>query len=170
LHRLSRYFTPAPKEQGHGAAQRDQAVRLYLEGMSLRAIGRLLGGVHQSVANWVAEAAGLPATVSDPSPTRGRRWTSWTPSSSGRRDGIRRDRGGAAEPPDRRGVGDGGLRRAGDAGDGEYPARSIALLHGWGGCRAAVRPGIRRWAESGPTTASVSSGTSPSAMSAHISS
>ncbi len=65
-----RAFTPAQKEQGHGGATHEQAVRLYLEGMSLRATGRLLGVVHQSVANWVAEAAaGLPATVGDASPT-----------------------------------------------------------------------------------------------------
>jgi transposase-like protein len=46
-----RSFTPAPKEQGHGIAVHEQAVRLYLEGMSLRGIGRILGVVHQSVAN-----------------------------------------------------------------------------------------------------------------------
>jgi transposase-like protein len=65
-----RNFTPVPKEQGHGAAIHEQAVRLYLEGMSLRAIGRLLGVVHQSVANWVAAAgAQLPAAVTDAAPT-----------------------------------------------------------------------------------------------------
>lgn len=64
-----RYFTPAPKEQGHGAVVHEQAVRLYLEGMSLRAIGRLLGVVHQSVANWVAaHAATLPVDPTDHSP------------------------------------------------------------------------------------------------------
>ncbi len=64
-----RNFTPFPKEQGHGAATHEQAVRLYLEGMSQRAIGRLLGVVHQSVANWVAaHAAPLPADSSDHSP------------------------------------------------------------------------------------------------------
>jgi transposase-like protein len=64
-----RAFTPAAKEQGHGATVHEQAVRLYLEGMSLRATGRLLGVVHQSVANWVAEAAaGLPTRVGDPTP------------------------------------------------------------------------------------------------------
>ncbi len=61
-----RNFTPSPKEQGHGTAVHEQAVRLYLEGMSQRAIGRLLGVVHQSVANWVAaHAAILPADPSD---------------------------------------------------------------------------------------------------------
>ena len=65
-----RAFTPTPKEQGHGGALHEQAVRLYLEGMSLRATGRILGVVHQSVANWVAEAvAALPRQVSDATPT-----------------------------------------------------------------------------------------------------
>lgn len=62
-------FTPTPKEQGHGVATHDQAARLYLEGMSLRGIGRLLGVVHQSVANWVAAAAQLPERVTDATPT-----------------------------------------------------------------------------------------------------
>ena len=64
-----RNFTPAPKEQGHGAAVHEQAVRLYRKGMSLRAIGRLLGVVHQSVANWVAaHAATLPTDPTDHPP------------------------------------------------------------------------------------------------------
>jgi hypothetical protein len=59
-------FTPAPKEQGHGTAVHLQAVRLYLEGMSLHAIGRLLGVVHQSIANWVAaHAATVPSDPTD---------------------------------------------------------------------------------------------------------
>jgi len=63
-------FTPTPKEQGHGSALHEQAVRLYLEGMSLRAIGRIFGVVHQSVANWVAAAAAtLPPQVSDTTPS-----------------------------------------------------------------------------------------------------
>src|SRR3954471_13485853 len=66
-----RSFTPTPKEQGHGVAVHEQAVRLYLEGMSLRAIGRLLGVVHQSVANWVTAAARqLPKRVSDATPAK----------------------------------------------------------------------------------------------------
>lgn len=51
-------------------ATHEQAVRLYLGGMSLRATGRLLGVVHQSVANWVAQAAArLPAGVGDATPS-----------------------------------------------------------------------------------------------------
>lgn len=66
-----RNFTPTPKEQGQGIAIHEQAVRLSLEGMSLRAIGRLVGVVHQSVANWVAAAARqVPHRVSDPTPAK----------------------------------------------------------------------------------------------------
>src|SRR5437763_11441545 len=66
-----RSFTPNPKEQGHGVAVHNRAVQLYLEGMSLRGIGRLLGVVHQSVANWVAAAARqFPERVSDATPAK----------------------------------------------------------------------------------------------------
>jgi transposase-like protein len=61
------YFTPQPHPQGIVSALRTHAVQLYLEGTSLRAIGRLLGVHHQSVANWVAAAATtLPAQVGAP--------------------------------------------------------------------------------------------------------
>jgi transposase-like protein len=54
-------YTPEPKEQGYGDEVRLQAVRMYLEGMSLRAIGRVLGVNAQSVANWLrAYASQLP--------------------------------------------------------------------------------------------------------------
>jgi len=91
----------------------EQAVRLYLEGMSLRAIGRLLGVVHQSVANWVAaHAATVPTDPTDHPP----------PDAEG--DGTvevdeletfiggkkpvdqRHHRGGACYPLDRRAAGD----------------------------------------------------------------
>ena len=61
------YFTPQPQPQGVAPTLRTQAVQLYLEGTSLRAIGRLLGVHHQSVANWVVAAAtALPAHVGAP--------------------------------------------------------------------------------------------------------
>src|SRR6476646_2385873 len=66
-HACARYFTPHPQPQGIALAQRTQALQLYLEGTSLRAIGRLLAVHHQSVANWVAAAATtLPAQVGAP--------------------------------------------------------------------------------------------------------
>ncbi len=69
-HACHRYFTPQPKEQGYGTDTRTLAVRLYLEGTSLRGTGRVLGVVHQSVANWIAAAERvLPAQVADRAPT-----------------------------------------------------------------------------------------------------
>lgn len=53
--------TPARKQQGYPDAIRQQALRLYADGMNLRRIGRHLGVVHQTVANWVnAYASSLP--------------------------------------------------------------------------------------------------------------
>jgi transposase-like protein len=62
-------YTPAPKEHGYSDEIRLQAVRMYLEGMSLRAIGRVLRVNHQSAANWIRgyasqlAAAPLPEEV-----------------------------------------------------------------------------------------------------------
>jgi transposase-like protein len=65
-----RYFTPTPKPAGYDRATRNFALKLYLEGTSLRAVGRLLHINHQTVANWVdAEADRLPEQVSDHTPT-----------------------------------------------------------------------------------------------------
>jgi len=56
-----RIYTLEPKPAGYDQATRDQAVRLYVEGMNLRRIARILGVNHQSVANWVnAYARRLP--------------------------------------------------------------------------------------------------------------
>lgn len=56
-----RIYTPEPTLTGYEQATRDQAVRLSVEGMNLRRIGRILGVNHQSVANWVnAHAERLP--------------------------------------------------------------------------------------------------------------
>lgn len=61
-----RYTTLTPKEHGYSAETRELGVRLYLEGTSLRGTGRVLGAVHQTVANWVAVTAQtLPAQVAD---------------------------------------------------------------------------------------------------------
>lgn len=66
-----RYFTPIRSPQGCDPALKEQALRLCLEGMSFRAIGRQLGVHHQSVANWLNahHDAHLPAHVEDASPT-----------------------------------------------------------------------------------------------------
>jgi transposase-like protein len=47
-------YTPQPKQPGYDAQTRKQAVALHLEGLSLRAVARILSVNPQSVANWVA--------------------------------------------------------------------------------------------------------------------
>ena len=65
-----RYFTPQPKPMGYEADLKQRALQLYLEGMSLRAIGRLLHVHHQSVANWIKAAAlHLPSQVTETTAT-----------------------------------------------------------------------------------------------------
>lgn len=60
-------YTPAPTGQGYSSAVREQAHRMYLDGMNLRRIARHLGVVHQTVANWVSAAADrLPAQPAQP--------------------------------------------------------------------------------------------------------
>jgi len=60
-----RKHTPEPKQQGYPDQMRQQALRLYVDGMNLRRIARHLGVVHQTVANWVKAHA---ATLSDVPP------------------------------------------------------------------------------------------------------
>jgi transposase-like protein len=50
----SRAYTPAPKENGYPAETHLLAIRMYVEGNSTRAIGRILEVSPQSVANWVS--------------------------------------------------------------------------------------------------------------------
>lgn len=56
-------YTPETKERGYSDQVRLQAVRMYLEGMSLRAIGRVLEVNHQSVANWIRGYASQLSTA-----------------------------------------------------------------------------------------------------------
>jgi transposase-like protein len=54
-------YTPQPKERGYSDELRLQAVRMYVDGINYRRIGRHLGVHHTSVINWVeAFAAQLP--------------------------------------------------------------------------------------------------------------
>ncbi len=46
-------YTPEPKEKGYDEETRLQALRLYMDGVSLRGVSRILEVNHQSVANWV---------------------------------------------------------------------------------------------------------------------
>jgi transposase-like protein len=66
-----RYFTPHPKPNGYDHALREQAIGLYLEGMSFRSVGRQLGINYQSVVNWVDAHHDevLPEKVEDETPT-----------------------------------------------------------------------------------------------------
>jgi transposase-like protein len=64
-------YTPEPKEHGYGHAMRQQAIRLYIDGMNFRRIGRQMGIDHKTVINWVKAYsaqladAPLPADVNN---------------------------------------------------------------------------------------------------------
>ena len=54
-------YTPEPKHRGYPKSLRQLALKMYLEGINFRRIGRLLNVHHQSVINWVnAYAEELP--------------------------------------------------------------------------------------------------------------
>ncbi len=56
-------YTPEKKPRGYDAAMRKQAVKLYVDGINLRRIARLLGIHHSTVSDWVkAHAEGLSDT------------------------------------------------------------------------------------------------------------
>jgi transposase-like protein len=50
-------YTPFPQEQGYNEEIRFEALTLYLEGMSMREVARVLEVNHQSVANWMKDYA-----------------------------------------------------------------------------------------------------------------
>ncbi len=50
-------YTPVAKPLGYGAERREQALKMYVDGLNFRRIARLLGLHHQSVINWVDAAA-----------------------------------------------------------------------------------------------------------------
>lgn len=57
----SRVYTPEPRMNGYAMETRLLAIRMYVEGNSYGAIGRILKVNPQSVANWVKEySAKLP--------------------------------------------------------------------------------------------------------------
>ena len=66
-----RYFTPQPKPNGYDLSLREQAIELYLEGLSFRGVGRQLGINYQSVVNWVDAHHDrvLPEKVEDDTPS-----------------------------------------------------------------------------------------------------
>lgn len=50
-------YTPTPQSRGYDEEVRLQAMTLFLEGVTLREISRVLNVNHQSVANWVNKYA-----------------------------------------------------------------------------------------------------------------
>jgi transposase-like protein len=59
-------YTPEAKDWGYSEETRVVALRLHLEGYSLRAISRVLAVNHQSVANWINDfTTYLPANYQD---------------------------------------------------------------------------------------------------------
>ena len=66
-----RRYTPEPGEHGYPETLRLQAVRMYVDGMNYRRIGRHLGVDHKSVMNWVKAytdqlpEAAVPAEVNN---------------------------------------------------------------------------------------------------------
>lgn len=61
-----RRYTPHPKPAGYDEEIRLQALTLYLEGISLREVARILSVNHQSVANWVnSYADDIPEELPD---------------------------------------------------------------------------------------------------------
>src|SRR5437588_6995170 len=65
----SRYFTAVRKPMGYDPALRAQAIKMHLEGMSFRAVGRALSVNFQSVINWFnASHDTLPHQVEDTTP------------------------------------------------------------------------------------------------------
>lgn len=52
-----RKYTPDPKPRGYGNQVRQQALRMYIDGINFRRIARHLGVHHTTVIRWVREAA-----------------------------------------------------------------------------------------------------------------
>ena len=51
--RCGRKYTPEPKEQGYPDTLRQQAVKLYADGVSFRRIARHLAVDHKTIIHWV---------------------------------------------------------------------------------------------------------------------
>ena len=65
-----RRYTPDPKIRGYPEALRQQAVRLYADGVNFRRIARQLQVNHQTIINWVnACVASLPSETALPDET-----------------------------------------------------------------------------------------------------
>ncbi len=60
-------YTPERQHHGYPVALREQAVKLYVDGLNFRRVARHLGVNHQTVVNWINAASGTatPAPVPD---------------------------------------------------------------------------------------------------------
>ena len=62
-------YNIAPQKQGYPDSLRQSAVKMYVDGLNFRRIGRLLGVNHQTVVNWVnAYHRSLPPKPTCPPP------------------------------------------------------------------------------------------------------
>lgn len=60
-HTCQKTYNPQPQKQGYPTSLREMALKMYVDGLGFRRIGRFLGVNHQSVANWIkAHHATLP--------------------------------------------------------------------------------------------------------------
>jgi transposase-like protein len=58
-----RKYSPHPKQHGYPEEMRRQAIKMYVDGMNLRRIGRHLGLHHRTVSLWVQAYA---SSLADP--------------------------------------------------------------------------------------------------------
>ena len=56
-HSCHRNFTPRPTPKGYSQEKRQEAVKMYVDGTNYRRVGRFMKVSHQSVVNWVTQAA-----------------------------------------------------------------------------------------------------------------
>ena len=62
-----RKYTPEPSMWGYAETIREEALRLYVDGMNQRRIARTLSVSHQTIANWIkAHADSLPDAPPEP--------------------------------------------------------------------------------------------------------
>jgi transposase-like protein len=66
-----RNFTPQPNLNGYSHEKKQETVKTYIDGTNYRRTGRLMKVSHQSVVNWVTEAAQDVKPEDAPSPVLG---------------------------------------------------------------------------------------------------
>jgi len=66
-----RNFTPNPNLNGYSQEKKRETVKTHIDGTNFRRTGRLMKVSHQSVVNWVKQAAQTIKPEDAPSPTLG---------------------------------------------------------------------------------------------------